>query len=90
MKNISSLKNIPNTLKLFFFLLIVFVLNVFQANAQAPAIQWQNTIGGSDNDFINSVVQSADGNYYVGGESNSQASGDKSENNILLSTTSDY
>lgn len=46
----------------------------------AGNIQWQNTIGGSIVDELFSVVQAADGGYYCGGVSSSNASGDKSEN----------
>ncbi len=48
--------------------------------AQAPAIQWQNTIGGSDEDFLYSIEQTADGGYILGGHSLSNISGDKTEN----------
>ncbi len=48
------------------------------------AIQWQNTIGGSDNDRLNSILQSTDGGYMLGGYSNSNISGDKSENCVGL------
>jgi len=43
-------------------------------------IQWQNTIGGSDADFLYSIQQTADGGYILGGYSNSGISGDKTEN----------
>ncbi len=48
--------------------------------AQAPAIQWQNTIGGIFDDNISSLQQTADGGYILGGYSNSIISGDKTEN----------
>ncbi len=48
--------------------------------AQAPAIQWQNTIGGNNYDILYSVQQTADGGYILGGESNSNISADKTEN----------
>jgi hypothetical protein len=44
------------------------------------AIQWQNTIGGSDDDVIRSVQQTADGGYILGGYSASNISSDKTEN----------
>ena len=47
-----------------------------------PTIEWQNTIGGSDTDFLTSVSQTADGGYIVGGYSKSNISGDKTENTI--------
>ena len=45
-------------------------------------IQWQNTIGGSVNDALYSIQQTADGGYILGGYSWSNISGDKTENNI--------
>ncbi|MEO8148734.1 MAG: T9SS type A sorting domain-containing protein [Bacteroidia bacterium] len=47
----------------------------------AGNIQWQNTIDGSDNDFIYSVRQTTDDGYILGGYSGSGISGDKTENN---------
>ncbi len=44
------------------------------------SIQWQNTIGGNDDDILNSIQQTADGGYILGGWSESNISGDKSEN----------
>jgi len=46
------------------------------------AIQWQNTIGGSDQDEVNSIQQTADGGYILGGPSQSDISGDKTENSF--------
>jgi len=43
-------------------------------------IQWQNTIGGSGDDYALSISQTSDGGYIVGGSSNSNISGDKTEN----------
>ncbi|HKR06682.1 MAG TPA: hypothetical protein VJY62_18755, partial [Bacteroidia bacterium] len=45
-------------------------------------IQWQNTIGGSNNDYLNSISQSPDGGYICGGYSSSNISGDKTENTL--------
>ncbi|HMT27929.1 MAG TPA: T9SS type A sorting domain-containing protein [Bacteroidia bacterium] len=45
-------------------------------------IQWQNTIGGNDIDFLESIVQTSDGGYILGGYSKSDTSGDKTENSI--------
>lgn len=45
----------------------------------AGNIEWQNTIGGSDWDALNSVQQTEDGGYILGGESSSGISGDKTE-----------
>jgi len=46
----------------------------------AGTIQWQNTIGGSYEEYIYSVQQTADGGYIIGGPSGSDISGDKTEN----------
>nr|MBK9650938.1 T9SS type A sorting domain-containing protein [Bacteroidota bacterium] len=43
-------------------------------------IVWQNTIGGSSNDELNCVCPSLDGGYLLGGWSESDISGDKTEN----------
>jgi hypothetical protein len=43
-------------------------------------IQWQNTIGGSGNDYLYSIHQTSDGSYILGGYSDSNISGDKTEN----------
>ena len=45
-------------------------------------IIWQNTIGGNQNDKANCIVQTSDGGYLVGGESESGISGDKTESSI--------
>jgi len=62
--------------KLFLPLLLFATTHLF---AQAPAITWQNTIGGSDWDEIRTVKQTSDGGYIMGGDSESGISGDKSE-----------
>ncbi|MBA4055313.1 MAG: hypothetical protein C0490_11425, partial [Marivirga sp.] len=41
---------------------------------------WDKTIGGSGFDFLTSTILTHDGNYLLSGHSNSNASGDKSEN----------
>jgi len=50
----------------------------------AGVIQWQNTIGGSADDEMSSVIQTADGGYLLGGDSESGISFDKTENSIGL------
>jgi hypothetical protein len=44
------------------------------------AIQWQNTIGGNGDDRLYSLAQTSDGGYILGGYSDSNISGDKTEN----------
>ncbi len=43
-------------------------------------IMWQNTIGGSGEDFLISLKQTSDGGYILGAGSDSNISGDKTEN----------
>ena len=42
-------------------------------------IQWQNTIGGSGNETIKTILQTSDGGYLLAGDSDSEISGDKNE-----------
>ena len=51
----------------------------FSGMTQAPVIQWQKSLGGSGNDYANSVQQTADGVYIVTGYTSSN-DGDVSEN----------
>ena len=53
------------------------------------AIEWENTIGGTSDDFCFDAKQLPDGSFVVGGRSSSNISADKSENRLGLSTTSD-
>ncbi|MFI5172971.1 MAG: MopE-related protein, partial [Chitinophagales bacterium] len=43
-------------------------------------LEWDNTIGGSGEDYLNNAKQTADGGYILGGYSYSNISGDKTEN----------
>ena len=43
-------------------------------------IQWDKTLGGSGTDYLESLEQTSDGGYILGGESSSNKSGQKSEN----------
>src|SRR5690606_35571484 len=60
--------------------LLALLLSVFIVNAQDPNILWQRTIGGSGEDKLWSMSPTNDGGYIVGGESNSDISGEKNEN----------
>ncbi len=42
--------------------------------------EWDKTLGGSGDEFVNQVIQTTDGGYMAVGLSNSDISGDKSEN----------
>ena len=67
-------------MKIFAFLAAVCFVSI--AFSQAPAIQWQNTIGGDSSDWGHTVIKALDGGFYLGGGSKSDISGDKSENII--------
>jgi len=41
---------------------------------------WDKTIGGSGDEFLNAVIETPDGGYFLGGISTSNISGEKSEN----------
>ena len=45
-------------------------------------VQWEKTIGGSSDDNLQSIKKTTDGGYILGGYSESNISGDKSENSI--------
>jgi len=45
-------------------------------------IEWQNTIGGNGNDVLLSLSTTTDGGYILGGFSDSDISGDKTENSL--------
>ena len=50
--------------------------------SQAPSIQWQNTIGGTDQDLLMSSDNTSDGGVILAGGSSSGISGDKTQNAI--------
>lgn len=54
---------------------------VLKLNATG-SIEWQNTIGGIDHDYLEDIQQTSDGGYICGGWSFSGISGDKTEFNI--------
>ena len=43
-------------------------------------LEWQKTIGGNEDDFVNSIIVANDGGYLLGGASFSDISGEKTEN----------
>jgi hypothetical protein len=61
---------------------LIFLIISFKAFGQAPGIEWQNTIGGSNGEAIRSIQQTLDGGYILGGDSRSNISGDKTENSM--------
>ncbi|MFN8321029.1 MAG: T9SS type A sorting domain-containing protein [Chitinophagales bacterium] len=61
-------------------LVLVFSCSLFTLLHSQPVIEWQKTIGGSYEDKLTSIQQTADGGYILGGYSFSGISGDKTEN----------
>lgn len=57
----------------------VVIIGLLKTN-DSGEIQWQNSIGGSGDDFLYCVQQTVDGGYILVGESSSNISGDKTEN----------
>src|SRR5204862_324811 len=54
-------------------------------------IKWNRTIGGKKDDYLNSLRQTSDGGYILGGGSTSNISGEKTENKRgTLRFTADY
>jgi len=65
--------------KIFSLLIILIIYSLNIIIAQAPDIEWQNTIQGDGYDRLYSIQQTADGGYILGGYSTSDISGDKTE-----------
>jgi hypothetical protein len=59
---------------------VALVLLVSASKLLSQEIEWQNTIGGGQDDQLYSIQQTADGGYILGGRSRSNISGDKTEN----------
>lgn len=53
-------------------------------------LEWDNTIGGTNTDNVNSIKQTPDGGYILGGTSMSPLSGDKSEPSLGPGVNSDF
>ena len=60
--------------------LFALLLFVFTIHAQDRIIQWQKTIGGSGDDSLRIMFETTDGNFFLAGTSDSDISGEKSEN----------
>lgn len=48
--------------------------------------EWEKTYGGNRNDELRSVIQTSDGGYLIGGQSNSDAGGDKTDSAYSIGT----
>ncbi|GGB78702.1 CBM96 family carbohydrate-binding protein [Dyadobacter sediminis] len=64
-----------------FLLLMAFFVTSAQNLLAQPAIQRDKTFGGYGSERFSSIQQTGDGGYILAGDSQSDASGDKSENN---------
>ncbi len=60
--------------------ILAIFLSLFTVKAQDSNILWQRTIGGSGEDKLWSMVSTNDGGFIMGGEFNSNISGEKTEN----------
>ena len=67
------------------FTTLMLLFAAFFGFSQAPEIEWENTIGGIDNDYLMCIQQTTDGGYILGGYSAYNISGDKTENSNGLS-----
>ena len=65
-------------ISLLIIIFIIYSLNIALAQT-TPTIAWQNTIGGNNLDHLQSIKQTNDGGYIIGGHSASGISGDKKE-----------
>ncbi len=74
LKNFSYMKNL-NTL---IILALAFSFSIATAQT-APGKQWDARFGGSSDDYLTSLQQTADGGYILGGYSTSGISGDKTQ-----------
>ncbi|MDN3723307.1 T9SS type A sorting domain-containing protein [Aequorivita sp. SDUM287046] len=59
--------------------LLALLLSLLTINAQDPHIQWQKTIGGSGTELLWSIIETTDGGIFIGGTSDSNISGEKTE-----------
>src|SRR5215471_9746470 len=61
---------------------IIAVTSMLFTYAQTPTIVWQATIGGTNDDSLVSILPTADGGFIISGHSNSNISGNKSQNSV--------
>ena len=75
-------------IKILSLTVLLLCVSIVIVSAQTPVITWQKTIGGSGDDSLVSIVPTADGGFIVSGYSNSNKSGDKTQN--AVSNSFDY
>jgi hypothetical protein len=71
--------------KIKLILIPVIILIFCSTRMSSQTIQWENTIGGNDTEWVDFIELSKDQNYILGGYSYSNISGDKNENSRGLS-----
>ena len=59
---------------------VTFITTTATAFAQAPAIEWQQSYGGTEADFMNVAITTTDGGFFFAGDSYSSITGNKTEN----------
>ncbi len=64
------------------YILLFLALVSLTAYSQDPNILWQRTVGGAGNEQSSFIINTADGGFLVGGRSNSNISGEKTENSF--------
>ena len=67
-------------MKINLFVLFVLGFISFSLTAQDPNILWQKTLGGNGEEILRNIEETSDGGMIIGGTSNSNISGDKTEN----------
>lgn len=60
-------------------LLVLFFFGFSENSFAQPAVRWDKTIGGSENDELSKVIETSDGGILVGASSESGVSGEKSQ-----------
>jgi hypothetical protein len=59
-------------------LISILIISIFcSTRMSSQTIQWENTIGGNDTEWVDFIELSKDENYILGGYSYSNISGDK-------------
>jgi regulation of enolase protein 1 (concanavalin A-like superfamily) len=66
--NINTGEKMKAYIHIFIAVLVVGLLSFETASAYEPAVQWQKTFGGSNNDHGYSIQQTSDGGYIIAGE----------------------
>src|SRR5690606_26287940 len=67
-------------MKIKIFFSAICIMSIIITNAQVATINWQNTIGGNAREGLRTIQQTNDGGSIIAGVSESNASGDKTEN----------